>query len=139
MSALRAGATRVTALRRAASGDVLTVEDLGDLRYPTEAAFQRAVVAEYRRRGLLCGFVPDWLHRLAMASLRRQRRGDREWPDPGMPDLIVPDPTEGVLRLIELKLDHGRLSPVQRRWEAATRGCERVEYRVVRPRDWEAE
>ena len=72
---------------------------------PSEAQFQRAVVALARTRGWYVFHVRD------------SRRG----LGAGYPDLTLVHPRTGQLLLAELKSATGRVSPDQHRWLAALR------------------
>jgi len=53
----------------------------------------------------------------------------------GFPDLVLCRPP--VLLFVECKTDKGRIRPEQHEWLAALHGCDGVQVRVWRPRDWE--
>jgi hypothetical protein len=66
-------------------------------------------------------YIPDWMYRLAMASMLRQRKADRPWPDPGFPDLVllkVPD-----LIFAELKSGSNKPTDKQDAWHEDLRAC----------------
>lgn len=56
----------------------------------------------------------------------------------GWPDVALTVPGSGVLWLLELKTETGRLRPEQIGWGLALMGCDEVRYRLVRPSDLEA-
>lgn len=68
-----------------------------------------------------CFYIPDWFYRLAMSSMKRMRRGDRDWPDKGFPDLVLVKPPRIIFA--ELKAPNGRISPEQAQWHDALRAC----------------
>jgi hypothetical protein len=119
-----------------ASDNTISREQYDQLRWRQERLFQLDLARELMNAGLLVDYTPDWMFRLAMASLRRQRRKDRDWPSRGVPDLRFPDVRNRVLRLWELKTDTGRVASDQQKWGDALQQCERVEYRIVRPKDY---
>lgn len=103
----------------------------------SEAEFQRWLVREARAAGWLVYFVPDWMHRLAMASMKRRRRGDREWPDKGFPDVWCVHVERGELAVFECKRDTAppsAVKPEQRAWISGLR-LAGIWADVVRPRD----
>jgi hypothetical protein len=83
-------------------------------RRTPEKDFQDTVLQWARMLNWKCFYLPDWMYRIAMASMKRARRGDRDWPDPGFPDLILLKP--GRLIVAELKSPKGRVSPDQKEW-----------------------
>ena len=100
----------------------------------SEAELQAAVVELAQRAGWTVDFVPDWFWRLAFASMRRQRRGNRQWSPPGKPDLTLVRP--GKLVFLELKSETGRVRPPQRAWLDVLQTVPGVETHVIRPRHW---
>ena len=52
---------------------------------------------------------------------------------PGFPDLVIALPPD--LYLIELKSEHGRMSPEQKAWQDTLSRCHNVRIGVIRPRD----
>lgn len=102
-----------------------------------EDAFQAWIVSLAREHGWRVFWLPNWMYRLAIASLKRRRRADREWPDRGLPDLILVRGTP-IPRLLvwECKTDRGKTSPEQDGWLADFRACG-IAARVVRPKDRE--
>lgn len=76
---------------------------------------------------------------------RPARRLDGTWRTPlqgdgaGFVDIIAVrgDVSTGRCLFIELKSDHGRLSPLQRRWFDALHSVQAVEAYVWRPGDWD--
>jgi hypothetical protein len=84
--------------------------------YASENEFQEAMVAHARANGWRAFFVPDWLYRLAMASMKRGRRSDRLWADKGFPDLMLAHFDAGRLIVAECKTDHGKVQAEQKRW-----------------------
>ena len=54
----------------------------------------------------------------------------------GFPDLVLMKPPR--LLVVEVKTEKGRLTPAQRMWLDAFRGCPAVEVFVWRPSDWRA-
>ncbi len=51
----------------------------------------------------------------------------------GWPDVALTIPGSGVLWLLELKTETGRLKPEQMAWGLSLLGCDRIRYEVVRP------
>jgi hypothetical protein len=66
-------------------------------------------------------FVPDWMYRLAIASIQRQPRKGRSWPDRGFPDLLLCKPPH--LLFVECKDTGGKPTPTQLEWHELLRGC----------------
>lgn len=106
-----------------------------------ESDLQTAIVDAAEHRGWLVYWLPDWLYKLAIQSMARRRRGDREWSPPGFPDLVL---CQGLMdsrtpvRLIfmELKSKKGTVRFPQQRWMKALRRIPGVEVYAVRPSDW---
>lgn len=105
------------------------------LPFANEDEFQQWIVVTARNRGWRVFWIPGWMYRLAMASMKRMRRGDRMWPDKGWPDLILlrGRPKPGLI-VWEVKAEKGRVSPEQRDWLDDFQACG-VETRVVFPKD----
>lgn len=103
------------------------------LRAEKEADFQKWLTDYARHRGWMTFWIPDWMYRLALASLRRRRRGDREWPDKGFPDVWCLHPRRGKLVVFECKTETGKTSPEQDMWLAALQNAG-IECHVARPR-----
>lgn len=85
----------------------MSVLAAGDPVFPTEAAFQRAVIKQLRARGY-------WVIR-ANASHRRGHRGEQNL-ESGTPDLLLVG-----LGWLELKRVGGSLRPAQIRWHEAAK------------------
>jgi hypothetical protein len=85
-------------------------------RRTPEKDFQDSVIQWARMFGWRCFYIPDWMYRLAIASMLRSRRKDRDWPDKGFPDLVLLKP--GRLIVAELKAPKGRIEPDQKEWHA---------------------
>lgn len=100
----------------------------------SEHEFQTWVVGHARENGWLVYYIPDWMHRLAIASIRRGRRGDRDWPDKGFPDVWCVHPIWGRLRVFELKSKMGSASTEQKAWVKALTNAG-VYVRVFKPKD----
>lgn len=83
----------------------------------SERQFQDAIVELATRLGWMWYHVPD----------------SRRCPA-GFPDLVLCRPP--VLLFVECKTDRGRIRPEQHEWLAALHGCDGVQVRVWRPRDW---
>lgn len=83
-------------------------------RNTPEADFQKAVIDWAHLFHWKVYWIPDWMYRLAIASMLRSRRKDRDWPDKGFPDLVLLKP--GRLILAELKSPKGRIEPEQKEW-----------------------
>ena len=102
----------------------------------SEADLQANVVYMAHRLGWRCFFLPDWLYRLAMASMKRQRRGDRSWQDAGFPDLVLLRwPDRPRLIIAELKSSRGKTRDDQDHWIAGMGACG-IDVRVWRPEHW---
>lgn len=101
----------------------------------SEADFQQWLVREAREHGWLVFYLPDWMFRLAMASMKRRRRADRPWPDKGFPDVWCVHPERGKLVVFECKRNprNARTSPEQDRWIQGLRKAG-IDARVARPR-----
>ena len=100
----------------------------------SESDLQDAIVEFAERSGWLVTFSPDWMKRLAIASMLRQRRSDRPWPKAGTPDLIMVN--GGRLIIAELKSHTGKLGPGQDEWLEALRQVDGVEVFLWKPTDW---
>jgi hypothetical protein len=92
----------------------------------TEAAFQRTVIE--------CAKLHGWL-----VHHTRPGRTAKGWRTPiqgdaGFPDLVLCHPRRGLILLVELKTDCGRLTAEQERWRLALSRC--VWWATWRPRDW---
>lgn len=101
------------------------------LPFADEDAFQLWIVGLAREHGWRVFWIPNWMYRLAMASMKRARRA-REWPDKGLPDLLLLRPPR--LLIWECKSPRGTTSPEQDGWLADFRACG-IEARVVKPKD----
>jgi hypothetical protein len=86
------------------------------VRRSPEKDFQDTVLKWAKLFNWRCFYIPDWMYRLAIASMMRKRRADRDWPDKGFPDLVLIKP--GHLILAELKADNGTVSKEQKQWHA---------------------
>lgn len=109
------------------TGDELRAYQLAGL---SEDEFLRQALAEADRLKLLAYHTEDssgCCHRCGA-----RRRADRR----GFPDLIVPVPP--VLHLFELKSARGILRPEQKAWGEALLRCREIDYRVLRPSDYQA-
>ena len=108
------------------------------LPFANEDEFQTWIVVTARNRGWRAFFIPGWMYRLAMASMKRMKRGDRMWPDKGWPDLILlrgeQDGRPASLLVLEVKAEKGRTSPEQREWLRDFQAVG-IEATVVFPRD----
>ena len=107
----------------------------------SEAELQAAIVEYVQRNGWFCFFLPDWLYRLAIKSMQRARRSDRQWSPPGFPDLVMvqglSDPRVPVrLVFMELKSQKGVVRHKQQQWLKALRRVSGIEVYVMRPSDW---
>ena len=100
----------------------------------TEAELQEAIVELAQRTGWTVDFVPDWFWRLAFASMKRQRRGNRQWSPPGKPDLTLL--REGELVFMELKSERGTVRKPQRAWLDLLETVPGIAAYVIRPRHW---
>lgn len=96
----------------------------------TEEQLQRAIVSAAEAAAWRVFFLPDWLYRLAMASLKRSRRNDRHWARSGFPDLVLCRPPR--LIFAECKSHRGAVRDTQASWLTALRNCG-VEVYVWRP------
>jgi hypothetical protein len=76
----------------------------GNLNFwtPTEDQLQAWAVDYARLKGWKVFFFPGWAFRLAMASLKRARRGGRQWPETGWPDCVFM--RNGKLVVAEFKI-----------------------------------
>ena len=83
-------------------------------RRTPEKDFQDTVLQWARLYQWRCFYIPDWMYRMAIASILRSRRKDRDWPDKGFPDLVLLKP--GRLIVAELKSPKGRVEPEQKEW-----------------------
>lgn len=96
----------------------------------TEAAWQAQVLALAK----LCGW--------RVAHFRPAMTQSGRWVTPvqadgkGFPDLVLV--RGGVLLVVELKAERGRLSDEQAAWLTAFRGVPGVRVEVWRPADWDA-
>lgn len=101
----------------------------------SEAEWQRTVVAAAKLNGWRVFWVPQWVWRVVFATWKRtgNRRG-RDWPEAGLPDLLMVRPPRVVVA--ELKRKGGRVEPTQRAWldDFAASG---VEAYVWFPSDWD--
>lgn len=143
MPALRAVRTRrkpAAKPRPAPATPSMSAEDyLGT--FPDEDAFQSWVVATARANGWRVFYVPNWLYRLAMASMKR-RRIAREWADAGFPDVVLlrgaiggdASDASGRVHVWELKTDKGRASKEQNGWISDFRAAG-IDAKIVRPSD----
>lgn len=87
------------------------------LRQATEAQFQDWLIRLAREEGWWVHYVPMWMFRQGMASLKRRRRSDRDWPDKGFPDLVLIHPERRELVILELKRDRdSRVAEEQKVW-----------------------
>jgi hypothetical protein len=100
----------------------------------SEADLQAAIVELAQQAGWTVDFVPDWFWRLAFASMKRQRRGSRQWSPPGKPDLLLVKP--GRLVFAELKSEKGTIRKPQREWLELLQTVPGVEVHIWRPRHW---
>ena len=109
--------------------------------YANEADFQQSIIDHARANGWYVHYLPDWMFRLALASMKRRRRNDRPWPDKGFPDLVMrydyPDGRGHRVVVAELKTDTGRVDVALRPWLAAWKGTG-VETYVWRASDTDA-
>jgi len=89
-------------------------------RRTPEKDFQDAVLHWARLFHWRVFYIPDWLYRLAMASMKRTRIA-RDWPDPGFPDLVLLK----VPHLIFAELKSGTNKPTakQNAWHDDLRAC----------------
>lgn len=102
----------------------------------SEADFQRLLVELARLRG--------WkVQHTRPAQNSRGRWSTPIQGDPGFPDLVLA--RDGVVILLELKSEKGRLSAVQREWLEALGWSDetphtntRLAVKVARPSDWQA-
>ncbi len=100
----------------------------------TEEQLQNAIVEFAERSGWVVTFTPDWMKRLAFASMRKSPRANRKWPKAGTPDLIMAG--NGRLVIAELKSHTGKLGPGQDEWLEALRQVDGVEVFLWKPTDW---
>jgi VRR-NUC domain-containing protein len=117
---------------------VITADEYRQLndRKLSEAAWQAEQVKFAREHGWLVHYLPDWMYRSAMADMRKRRRGDRDWADPGFPDVWCLHPASGRLVVFENKSEAGSVRPEQKIWIAGLVEAG-VDVRVARPRDRE--
>ena len=113
------------------------------LPFADEDEYQTWIIVTARNRGWKVFWLPSWMYRLAMASMKRMRRGDRMWPDKGWPDLILlrghytddeGRQHEPEILVLEVKTESGRTSPEQREWLSDFQAVG-IDARVVRPQD----
>lgn len=107
----------------------------------TEAELQDAVVEFAQRNGWMAFWIPDWMYRLAIQSMMRMHRHDRQWSPPGFPDLVLlqglADRRRPVrLIFVELKSQKGTVREKQLEWLRGLRRIEAVEVYCLRPDDW---
>ncbi len=121
----------------------MTVKGTKPEKYPkmTEDELQKHVVDLFKENGWFVFFIPNWMYKLAMASIRRGRRRDRVWPESGLPDIIalqgLGDKREPArLLFMELKSATGTLQATQRNWLLALRRVPGVESYIFHPKDW---
>lgn len=100
----------------------------------TEEQLQNAIVDFAERSGWKVTFAPDWMKRLAIASMQRQRRNDRRWPKAGTPDLVMV--RSGRLVVAELKSHRGEIGPGQQEWLDELRTVDGIEVYLWRPDEW---
>lgn len=100
----------------------------------TEAQLQDAIVAFAELNEWRVTFSPDWMKRLAFASMKQTRRSGRSWPKAGTPDLICV--RSGRLVIAELKSHAGQVKADQWAWVEACAGVPGVEAYIWRPDDW---
>lgn len=107
----------------------------------SEAELQAAIVEYAQRSGWLVNWIPDWMFSLAVKSMARGRRGDRQWSPPGFPDLVLMqglrDQREPVrLIFVELKSEKGVFREPQQDWLLALIRVPGIEVYAWRPEDW---
>jgi hypothetical protein len=90
-------------------------------RRSPERDFQVEVVRLARLFGWRVFYIPDWMYRLAMASMKRMRRTDRDWPDHGFPDLVLVKPPRIIFA--ELKAGRNKATEDQLAWHDDLRAC----------------
>lgn len=90
-------------------------------RRSPERDLQLEVIRLARLFGWRVYYIPDWMYRLAMASMKRTRRADRDWPDKGFPDLVLVKPPRFILA--ELKAGRNKPSDDQLAWHTDLRAC----------------
>lgn len=100
----------------------------------SESQLQAAIIDCAWAAGWKVHWIPDWIFRLAMGSLKRSPRRGRKWSPPGVPDLVLVK--SGRLIFAELKSETGRVRIPQREWLDELESVENIEVHVWRPRHW---
>ena len=95
-------------------------------RSSPERDFQLELIRLARLFNWQVFYIPDWFYRLAMASLQRARRADRDWPDKGFPDLVLLKPPR--LIFVECKAGRAKPSEDQLIWHAKLREAGQTVY-----------
>lgn len=104
------------------------------VRAMTEEQLQNAIIDLAEVDHWKVSFAPDWMKRLAFASMKRHPRAGRRWPKAGLPDLILVK--EGRIVIAELK-KHGRQpKPEQEEWLQSLAANPGVEVYVWLPEHW---